>query len=108
VRTPGGFNLCPAERFPMGTESNLLGTDWKLVGTKKEAAGAALKRRGLEKLKSGFRVGICKEIRNSFNNTKNSLILAIDRILGFRRIYYHDLDTDYAEGHGLKYRDFIF
>jgi hypothetical protein len=33
------FNPCPAEQFPMGTDSNLLGTNRKPMGTKKTQLG---------------------------------------------------------------------
>jgi hypothetical protein len=52
-------------------------------GHKKEAAGAALERSGLDFPESRPRMEFCKESRNSFNNTKNNLILPIDRIFGF-------------------------
>jgi hypothetical protein len=71
-------------------------------GHKKETAGAALERCELEKLKSRPQTEFCKEIRKSFNKTKNNRILPLDRILGFFEIFYHVLDTDCAEGHGFE------
>jgi hypothetical protein len=65
------------------------GAALQAYGHKKQTAGVALKSSGGGKLKSGFPTGICKETRNSFNNTKNNPILPLDRILGFYRIYYH-------------------
>jgi hypothetical protein len=73
----------------MGTDSNPKGTDWKPVGTKKKQLGTALERSEWEKLKSRPQMEFCKETRKSFAETKNSLILPIDRIWGFCRIYYH-------------------
>jgi hypothetical protein len=49
-----------------------------------------------ENLESCSQMKICKETRNSFNNTKNNWILPLDRILGFFEIYYHGLDADGA------------
>jgi hypothetical protein len=50
-----------------------------------------------ENLEGCSQMEFCKETRKSFNNTKNSLVLPLDRILGFFGIYYYGLDTDCAE-----------